>query len=569
MADFVAVLKKTIEGLGETTPEVREKVYQKARMTIGAKLTALNPPASPAVVDRQRRALEEAIRKVEAEYAALEAEDEQEDEVEDPLDELDALFSSLSKPPVKAAPAAPREDPAPRPATPAPAAAPVSKAVAQSSTAPAAIAASAGAPAAAASAAGFRSAQPQPGPTARGYAANDAGPDQDEESLYEQADDEPLYDHADSYDPYADDAGLAPGDQHGDDPLSGAMVGDDRRYGTARAPMEPSRDRSGVTKIVAGAAAALIVFGGLGYGLWANQDLIGSMFGGDDVAAVSPAPQAAPAPLEPAPLEEEEEEIAAVAPAPLATDEPAVDEPAENDVAPKFTQRLTQDGSEVDDGPADGVPLIGEGTSVAAVTQAAPAASAAAPASDTAVPVGQRAIFYEERTSVAQGSAEPGATVWSLIQESPGNDLPPEPAIRAEASVPGRDIQLRMTIRRNADKSLPASHIVELIFITPENFAGGAIDNVLRMTMKENEESAGSALAGMTAKIADGFFLLALNDEKQARDANNALLRRQNWIDVPIVYKSGRRALMTMEKGIPGEQVFEQALRAWQEADSG
>jgi hypothetical protein len=569
MADFVAVLKKTIEGLGETTPDVREKVYQKARMTIGAKLAALNPPASPAVVDRQRRALEEAIRKVEAEYAALEAEDEPEDEVEDPLDELDALFSSLSKPPVKAAPAAPREDPAPRPATPAPAAAPATKAAAQASTAPAAIAASAGAPAAAAPLDGFRPAQPQPGQAARGYAAIEPGPEDDEEIPYETADDEPLYEHADAYDPYEEDTGPSSRD---DDPLSGAMAADDRRYGAARAPLEPSRDRSGVAKIAAGAAAALIVFGGLGYGLWANQDMIGSLFGGDDVAAVRPAPEAAPAPapLDPVPAEEEEEEIAAVAPAPLAADEAADDSPA-SDAAPKFTQRLTPDGSEVDDGPANGVPLIGEGTSMAAVTPAppAPAASAAAPASDTAVPVGQRAIFYEERTSVAQGSAEPGATVWSLIQESPGNDLPPEPAIRAEASVPGRDIQLRMTIRRNADKSLPASHIVELIFITPDNFAGGAVDNVLRMTMKENEESAGSALAGMTAKIADGFFLLALNDEKQARDANNALLRRQNWIDVPIVYKSGRRALMTMEKGIPGEQVFEQALRAWQEADSG
>jgi len=574
MADFVAVLKKTIEGLGENTPDVREKVYQKARMTIGAKLAALNPPASPAVVDRQRKALEEAIRQVEAEYAALEAESEPEEEVEDPLDELDALFSSLSKPPAKAAPAAPREDPAPRPAAPAPASAPVSKAAAKESTAPAAIAASAGAPATVASTEGYRSVQPQPAQAGRGYTppANERGPDLDEDPAYGQDGDELRDDNAafDDYGGYEDDARISVPGPADDDPLTDAVAAGDRRYGTPRrSPSEPSRDRSGMVKIAAGVAAALIVFGGIGYGLWANGDRIGSMFGGEEVAAVRPAPEAAPAPPEPAPAEEEEEEIAAVAPAPLAAEE-APGAVEDDGAAPKFTQRLTPDGSEVDDGPANGAPLIGEGTSVAAVTQAAPPPpAAAAPAADTAVPVGQRAIFYEERTSVAQGSAEPGATVWSLIQESPGNDLPPEPAIRAEASVPGRNIQLRMTIRRNADKSLPASHIVELIFITPENFAGGAIDNVLRMTMKENEESAGSALAGMTAKIADGFFLLALNDEKQARDANNALLRRQNWIDVPIVYKSGRRALMTMEKGIPGEQVFEQALRAWQEADSG
>ncbi len=62
MADFVAVLKKTLDGLGETTPEMRAKVYDKARSTIAAKLAAMNPPPPAAVVaERQKRALEDAI----------------------------------------------------------------------------------------------------------------------------------------------------------------------------------------------------------------------------------------------------------------------------------------------------------------------------------------------------------------------------------------------------------------------------------------------------------------------------------------------------------------------------
>ena len=47
------------------------------------------------------------------------------------------------------------------------------------------------------------------------------------------------------------------------------------------------------------------------------------------------------------------------------------------------------------------------------------------------------------------------------------------------------------------------------------------------------------------------------------------LLRRQSWIDVPIVYKSGRRALFTLEKGIPGDKVFDEALKAWTTASAG
>jgi adenylosuccinate synthase len=70
MADFVAVLKKTIDGLDEANPEVRRKVYDKARTTIAAKLGQMNPPPPPAVAERQKMALEDAIQKVEAEYSA-------------------------------------------------------------------------------------------------------------------------------------------------------------------------------------------------------------------------------------------------------------------------------------------------------------------------------------------------------------------------------------------------------------------------------------------------------------------------------------------------------------------
>ena len=66
MADFVAVLRKTIGALSENSPEMREKVYDKARSTIEAKLAALNPQPPTAVIERQRKALEDAIAVVRA-----------------------------------------------------------------------------------------------------------------------------------------------------------------------------------------------------------------------------------------------------------------------------------------------------------------------------------------------------------------------------------------------------------------------------------------------------------------------------------------------------------------------
>jgi hypothetical protein len=352
----------------------------------------------------------------------------------------------------------------------------------------------------------------------------------------------------------------------------------------ASAPVRKAPQRSTNTvRNLAAAAVVLILVGGAGYGVWLNRDAFAGLFGGSNVVAGDPATDAADGPTveeiiaaqeeaggeDDAPVEEEVEVAAAEPTPPPAPAEAARALPE----VQKFTQRLNPDGTETDPGPAGGERSVGEGTSLAAATEqgatatdAAPAAAGAAPA---ALPVGQRAIFYEERTTLADGSADEGATVWTLVQESPGGDQPPEPAIRGEVAIPSRDLSIRMTIRRNADPSLPASHIVEMIFITSGTFEGGGVDNILRIAFKGSEAAPGAPLIGIPAKIADGYFLVALSNNDAERNQNTQLMLQQQWIDIPIAYRSGRRALVTMEKGIPGNKVFQDAIRAWQAASSG
>jgi hypothetical protein len=37
----------------------------------------------------------------------------------------------------------------------------------------------------------------------------------------------------------------------------------------------------------------------------------------------------------------------------------------------------------------------------------------------------------------------------------------------------------------------------------------------------------------------------------------------RNWIDIPITYRNGRRALLTMEKGGTGTDAFNTAIKEW------
>ena len=120
-----------------------------------------------------------------------------------------------------------------------------------------------------------------------------------------------------------------------------------------------------------------------------------------------------------------------------------------------------------------------------------------------------------------------------------------------------------MTLKRNTDKALPASHLIELIFAVPDDFSGGAIEEINRFVMKDSEQGRGDTLVAVPAPIAPGIFLVALNNAPTAQEKNVNLMRTKSWIDIPLQYRTGRRALVTMEKGIPGEKVFEQVFAEW------
>ncbi|HEU4985921.1 MAG TPA: hypothetical protein VFT89_02515 [Rhizobiaceae bacterium] len=493
MADFAAVLRKTIDGLKENTPEMRQRVYDKARATIDAKLAAVTPPPSPAVVERQKKLLEDAIVTVEADYAPPPpAPDEEND-----FDKIFAEFESNDHPLKREAAAAPSP-------------------------------------------------------------------------VFEEPEGDVSEDRAEEVHPISGVDAEEDRDVGSYEPFDV----EERREEPERRPVLPARPRrsKGIGRLVA-ALVVLAVLGGAAYGVWLNRSEFITLLGLDEPPPADVVIDGAPADPRNA-LSEEQDQAAA----PEGEEETTPEETKPS----KFTQRLTADGQEIDEGPAGGTSGLGEGRSVASATspatadepapgaeEQAPETVAAGETGEEGVAVGQRAIFYEERTSTSQGSAETGSIVWSLVQESPGGDLPPEPAIRGEATIPGKDVQLRLTIRRNGDESLPASHIIEMIFLTPDDFEGGGIDNVLRIAMKRSEQDTGNPLLGIPAKIADGFFLVALSDTRAEVETNTLLLRRQDWIDIPIVYKSGRRALITMEKGIPGERVFNEALDAWQNASSG
>ncbi|MEM8662926.1 MAG: hypothetical protein AAGF49_02240 [Pseudomonadota bacterium] len=176
----------------------------------------------------------------------------------------------------------------------------------------------------------------------------------------------------------------------------------------------------------------------------------------------------------------------------------------------------------------------------------------------------QQAVLYEEAAQVGeQGAAIAGGVEWSMVRQSIGG-ADPEPVIRATAEIPERQMTATLTVRENQDGALPASHLIEIAFEVPDGFQGGGVKNVPGVIMKENEQSRGEALRGAAARVSSGLFWIALSETASDRASNLALLRERDWIDVPILYENGRRAILTLRKGDDGFQSVNAAIRAWE-----
>src|SRR5262245_23480919 len=195
---------------------------------------------------------------------------------------------------------------------------------------------------------------------------------------------------------------------------------------------------------------------------------------------------------------------------------------------------------------------IGQSGQTSTDTANAPAAS-----------VAQKVVLYDEDPNDPQGRRYVGSALWRTETVSPGPGLAPELAVRADIEIPERKLRMTWSLRRNTDKALPASHTIEILFTLPADFPEGGIGNVPGVLMKQNEQARGVPLVGLAVKVTNNYFLIGLSAVEADQQRNVQLLKERDWFDVPVVYTSGKRAILAMEKGTPGARVFEEAFRAW------
>ncbi|MQT13284.1 hypothetical protein [Segnochrobactrum spirostomi] len=578
MADYYSVLQRAVGTLPENTGQARRAIYEKARTALVRQLESIDPPLPASEITKQRLALEEAVRRIEQEAsrAALAA-----------APRPTAPRPAAPPPPPVAAPQPSAERPSagyapegrPVPPVVPSRAAPEARSYAPPVDSPAAPAPLGETPAA--------PPEPQAPPRVTAWAPP-IRPIPSEP-------DEPVF-------PPDPDAPAAEAEA----PKKRGLFGRSRKGGEPM-PADPFADRAEPAAPMPAAPPSRADADDVAED-WVEHDRL------DVEEAAAPPPRksgrgriiaivvvlvlvaaAAVAYMErsriTALLAHKSTDTASTA-SPPATAQPADTQPADTG-APKDEDRLpsmsggsdasTSGNAGTPAAPADTTPAPPASTDTSAPAQqpATPADNAgaeqpstpapAAPPADTqsstdntqVAPGPATATLYEEgEVPGSRGGAFTGDVTWTMTRESFGGGAP-EPLVRAVIDIPEKSMKVTLVVRQNRDAALPASHLVEISFDLGPKFNGGGIQGVPGIIMKRTSDDRGDALLGASARVSDNLFWIALSSSQADKARNLELLGDREWIDVPMVFTNGKRAILTIRKGTTGDAAMKEALAAW------
>jgi hypothetical protein len=204
------------------------------------------------------------------------------------------------------------------------------------------------------------------------------------------------------------------------------------------------------------------------------------------------------------------------------------------------------------------VPVHPNETAQAGAQTAAAQPTAAAPA------IARAALLMETPGDPQKPKVIVGTATWSLIPAAAaGPAQAAGPTVQVDIDIPDAKMRTTVTIRKNTDASLPATHTIDLRF----NFADGAdikgFKDMALPQMRRDDTPTGDALSGVRVKINDDYFLVGLTRSDADTTHNLELLGARNWLDFPLLFNDDHIAKLTFEKGATGQSVLAQAIEAW------
>jgi hypothetical protein len=531
MADYYPLLAKALAGLpSTTTPAARQAIYDRARKALIGQLRSLKPPLAEDVIAREEAALDAAVARLEGERGAPAVDDGSPaaprpapPPIPRPSTQTAAAPSAS---PARTAP--PPRPPAPRyvPPPPRPPSAPAqpTRPVAPSSTPPGAVRADP--PLAATSAA--RAAPPPPPPIPA-----------------------PMFE-AEEYDDQAPTIAADSFENPEAPPVR--AIGEPGR--PAAPSLMPPRARRPWPWIALGLFTVVIVASAAFAFLWREKP---SDLAIKDNSNKEPVVEAAP--KAPAGQNKIAERVSGGETTPAPQPSPAT--PANPGGAPSSPAPATAPQAASPPNAETPIPTVtvpavpvhpnDAGAQTAAATP--PAAGAAGPA--------RAALLVETPNDPQKPKVDIGTAVWTLVPAGAGAAQAAGPAVQAEIDIPEMKMHATMTIRKNVDASLPATHTIDLRFAFADGADAKGFKDMALPQLRRDDTPTGDAVSGVRVKINDAYYLVGLTRSDADTAHNLDLLSSRNWLDFPLLFNDDHVAKLTFEKGATGQSVIAQAIEAW------
>jgi hypothetical protein len=178
----------------------------------------------------------------------------------------------------------------------------------------------------------------------------------------------------------------------------------------------------------------------------------------------------------------------------------------------------------------------------------------------TAASIPANAVVVEESGGDDPGKAD---VTWSTVELSPQDGAPVEPAVMARARMPDTGLELVLTIRRNTDDQVPASHVMEMVFRDFGDIEPDPVSEVGAIVFGDRPGAATEPLAAFPAKIEDDHFVVVLNRFPGVSTVNLDLMSKGEWLDFAIQRRSGRSQIISLQKGATGNATFSSVVDGW------
>jgi TonB family protein len=154
-----------------------------------------------------------------------------------------------------------------------------------------------------------------------------------------------------------------------------------------------------------------------------------------------------------------------------------------------------------------------------------------------------------------------GSTVWSTIP--PASGQPATVAVKADADIRDLKMHATMTLRKNTDPTLQATHTIDLKFAFADGAPITGFKDVGAPQMRKIDSTASEALTSVKVKISDVYFLIALAKGDQDTARNLDLMQTRAWFDFPLLLDDNRIAKLVFQKSSEGDAMLAKAFEAW------